>query len=163
MAAYTFGEAVVLVQVTGDLAIGATGVLRATEGGDPVPIFDLNDSPIPSVLVGPKGTHHPFKADIEWGVLDFGSAQLVAESIEFRRAGAEVRELAESAVSQVSTLQVSKAPIIHTHPAADITDFTAAVQAVPGFGDGGGGTGFIDGGTPTSTPSDIEIDGGIIL
>lgn len=100
---YTFASAPVLVETTGDLAIGATGVLRETEGGDPVAIYDLNDSPIASVLVGPKGAHQAFRADIPYGVLDFGSAMLVAVSAEAQYAAISVEETANQAVSDAQS------------------------------------------------------------
>lgn len=77
MAAYTFAPAVVLVEATGDLDAGATGVLRTAAGGDIVPIYDLNDSPIAVVTVGVKGAHQSFKADVPSGILDFGSDVLI--------------------------------------------------------------------------------------
>jgi hypothetical protein len=55
VADYTFSPAVVVVESTGVLAIGATGVLRPPDGGASVPVYDLNDSLIPNVAVGPLG------------------------------------------------------------------------------------------------------------
>lgn len=100
---YTFAPAPVLVETTGEFAIGAVGVLRATDNGDPVTIYDLNDSPIAGVLVGPKGAHAAFKADISDGVLDFGSVILPTESLEQRRAALEARSLAISASATATT------------------------------------------------------------
>ena len=40
MPTYTFAPAPVLVETTGEFAIGVTGVLRATEGGEPVQVTD---------------------------------------------------------------------------------------------------------------------------
>lgn len=97
MAAYTFPSAPVLVEATGEFAIGATGVLRAVSGGLAVQVYDLNDSPISTVLVGPKGGHAPFKADIPYGVLDFGSTQLVAVSAEALNAAIDVSVVADQA------------------------------------------------------------------
>lgn len=82
MAAYTFPSSVVLIESTGALAIGATGALRPSAGGEPVQVYDLNGSPIPGVVVGNKGVHQPFQADIPDGVLDFGSVLLTAVSQE---------------------------------------------------------------------------------
>lgn len=166
MAAYTFSPAVVLIEGTEEPAIGATGVFRATEGGDPVAIYDLNDSPLVTISVGSKGVHQAFKADIATGVLDFGSAQIVAIAVEIFDAVLTVKATAESALSQAETLQVSKAAVLHTHGVADIDATGVSDSTTYLRGDGvwsspeGGGTGFLDGGSATSTFSDLVIDGG---
>ena len=160
MPIYTYAPAPVLVESTGEFAIGATGVLRPSAGAEPVPIWDLNDSPLSGILVGPFGAHQAFKADIPDGVGDFGSTLVVAVSVESIRSGLTATAVAESALSQAETLQTSKAAIIHAHVADDISDFDAAVLAVPGVGEGGGGVGIVDGGTPSSTFSDVYLDGG---
>lgn len=77
MAEFTFGPALVLVQDTDTPAPeGTTGVLRPKGGGDPLPIWDLNNSPITSVRVGRFGVHQAFRADVHQGELDFGSVLL---------------------------------------------------------------------------------------
>lgn len=105
MAAYTFPPAVVLVESTGELAVGANGVLRPSAGGDPVQVYDLNGSPIPSVLVGSKGVHQPFQADIANGVLDFGSVQLTAVSHESLTAAITAQQSADSAAASAAQAQ----------------------------------------------------------
>ncbi len=100
---YLFKASTVVVEETGELAIGATGQLIPTEGGEPVQVYDLNSSPIASVLVGPKGAHQAFRADIPPGILDFGSVQLVAVSVQALFAAIAVEEVAEQAVADVQT------------------------------------------------------------
>jgi hypothetical protein len=99
MPTYTYAPAPVLVESTGEFAINATGVLRATDGGDPVQVFDLNGSPLPSVLVGPKGAHQAFTAELSDGVLDFGSVLLPAISLETQRAALLALERANAALT----------------------------------------------------------------
>jgi hypothetical protein len=99
VADYTFPPAVVLVESTGDPAIGATGVLRPEAGADPVPVYDLNDSLISNILVGPLGVHQGFKADIPNGLLDFGSVLLPSESMEQRAAGLTAQATADAALA----------------------------------------------------------------
>lgn len=164
-AEYTYGQAAVLVQAGGVstdvFAVGAHGVLRTAVDGPESPIYDINGSPLPYLTVGETGAYQFFRADIPFGVLDFGSALITAVSNEAIAAPLEVKALAESALSQVETMQTSKAAIIHTHLAGDVTDFEAAVLAVPGVGEGGSdGVGLVDGGTPDSTFSDVYLDGG---
>lgn len=103
MASYTFGPAPVLVETTGEFAIGATGVFRPLGGGDPVPVADLNNSPLPNILVGPKGAHGAFTADIPAGVLDFGSVLIPKVCDEAVTAAIDAREVAESARSTAET------------------------------------------------------------
>lgn len=98
MAAYTFPSAVVLIEATGDLAIGATGVLRPSAGGNPVQVYDLNGSPIPNVVVGARGVHQPFQADIPDGVLDFGSVLLTSISQESMTAAITAEQDAAAAL-----------------------------------------------------------------
>lgn len=166
MPIYTFPAAPVHVESTGGFAIGSTGVLRAYVGGEAVPMWDMNDSPITSVTVGQAGAYPDFKADIPDGVMDFGSVPITAISKESFTAALDAKGIAESALSQAETLQTSKAAVLHTHGVADI-----AATGTPGVttylrGDGtwsspeGGGTGFLDGGSATSTFSDLVIDGG---
>lgn len=92
MADYTFSAATVLFEGTGDLAVGATGVLRPLDGGAAVQLYDLNDSPLTSITVGPLGSHQAFKADIPHGLLDFGSLRMVAVSIQSLTAAIGLRE-----------------------------------------------------------------------
>lgn len=107
MADYTFPPAPVLVEETGEFAIGAIGVLRATEGGDPVSVYDLNDSPLPNIVVGPKGAHQAFKADIPDGVLDFGSVLLPTQSLEAARAGLTALDTANDALAAAEAAAVT--------------------------------------------------------
>lgn len=102
MADYTYPPAPVFVETTGELAIGATGVLRTVDGVDPIPVYDLNDSPLPSILVGPKGAHQAFKADIAEGVLDFGSVLLPTISLEQYRAALTVVGVANQAAADAA-------------------------------------------------------------
>ena len=102
MPTYTFAPAPVLVETTGEFAIGATGVLRPTGGGDPVQVYDMNDSPLASVTVGPKGAHQSFKADIPHGVLDFGSVLLPTESLEQRQGAITSVTLPESLMTALT-------------------------------------------------------------
>ena len=105
MAAYTFGPAPVLVEATGEFAIGATGVLRESAGGAEIPIFDLNDSPLSSILVGPKGAHQAFKSDVASGVLDFGSVELPTISLEALTAALTVQAQTDTLASRVLALE----------------------------------------------------------
>jgi len=105
VADYTFPPAVVLVEGSGDLAVGATGVLRPAGGGNPVQVYDLNGSPIPSVLVGSKGVHQAFQANIPDGVLDFGSVQLTAISMESMTAAMSAQQAAETAAASAAAAE----------------------------------------------------------
>lgn len=100
MADYTFAGNTVLVEGTGEFAVGATGVLRTSSDGPPLPIYDLNDSPISEIIVGPRGVHQAFKADEPDGLLDFGSAMIPVVSQESHRAGMRAIEVAEGAAVQ---------------------------------------------------------------
>lgn len=102
---YTFDEAVVLVEGTGELAIGATGVLLPPLGGDPVQVYDMNGSPIPNVVVGPFGVHQQFRADIPQGLLDFGSKVLVKESQQQRDAGMAALLAVEALEPRIDALE----------------------------------------------------------
>lgn len=118
MPSYTFAPAPVLVESTGAFAIGATGVLRATEGGDPVPIFDLNGSPLTSIQVGPKGAHQGFTADIPNGVLDFGSVLLPSISLEQQESGltavAVANAASDTAAAAEATVQDIQSDMVAT-------------------------------------------------
>lgn len=94
---YTYAPAPVLVETTGEFAIGATGVLRPSDGGDAVAIYDLNGSTITNILVGPKGAHQGFRADIPYGVLDFGSVLLPTVSQEQQNAALTALATAQEA------------------------------------------------------------------
>lgn len=107
MPTYRYGPDSVLVETTGEFAIGATGIFRATEGGDPVAVTDLNGSPIPSILVGPKGAHQAFKADIPNGVLDFGSVLLPKISDEAQAAGLDAMSVAAGAALTAQQAQAA--------------------------------------------------------
>jgi hypothetical protein len=98
VADYTFSPAVVVVESTGVLAIGATGVLRPPDGGASVPVYDLNDSLIPNVAVGPLGVHQAFKSDIAYGVLDFGSVLLPTVSNEVIAAATTLQTNVDTAI-----------------------------------------------------------------
>lgn len=98
MPTYTYAPAPVLVETTGEFAIGATGVFRATESGPPVNFYDLNDSPLATISVGPKGAHQAFKADIPYGILDFGSVLLPSMSIQQQEAALTASTKAQEAV-----------------------------------------------------------------
>lgn len=97
---YTFPSGTVLVEGSGEFAVGATGVLRVD--GEQVQVYDLNDSPIPSIFVGPRGVHQAFKADVPDGLLDFGSTLMPVVSVESHRAGLRAIELAEDAQRQAA-------------------------------------------------------------
>lgn len=99
---FTFAPAPVLVEETGEFAIGATGVLRSTQDGQAVQMYDLNGSPLPSILVGPKGAHQAFKADIPNGVLDFGSVQVTKISDEAQVAALEAVTLSKATAATVA-------------------------------------------------------------
>lgn len=103
MPAYTYAPAAVLVETTGAFAIGATGVLRASASSSPVLIYDLNGSPISSILVGPKGAHQAFMADIAYGVLDFGSVLLPVVSSEQTSAAVSAVATANQALDLASS------------------------------------------------------------
>ena len=179
MASFTYHPAVVFIESTGDLAIGATGVLRPEAGGNPVQVYDLNGSPIPSVSVGSKGVHQPFQADIPDGVLDFGSVMLVAISKEALTAAITAQEMAletqselDDLQTQVTTLSGSVASANHTHPvtALQTTGVRSVSTVLHGDGvwrtaatGGSGGVGFLVGGSATSTFSNVIFDGGTAL
>lgn len=105
MAAYTYSPAPVLVEATGELAIGATGQLLAADGSGAVPVYDLNDSLLASILVGPKGVHQAFKADIPNGVLDFGSVLLPTISQEALAAALTVQQATTDLTGRVDALE----------------------------------------------------------
>lgn len=129
MADFTFSAAPVLIETTGEFAIGASGVLRPAGGGSPVPVYDLNGSPITGIVVGPKGAHQAFMADIPNGVLDFGSVLLVAESKEQREAGFEALTLAQSAITTADDAAVT------------VSQLKIAVEVIKAHdGTSGGGT-----------------------
>lgn len=107
MADYTFAPAPVLIESTGEFAIGATGVLRATEGGVSVQIYDLNNSPMASIVVGPKGAHQAFRADVPHGLLDFGSVLLPTSSLEQQQAGITALNTAQDALLTAEAAQTS--------------------------------------------------------
>lgn len=149
MPQYTYSPAAVLVETTGEFAVGAIGALRPASGGDAVPIWDLNDSALPSVVVGPKGAHQAFKADIPSGILDFGSVMLPAVSDEARVAGLDAQTEAAQAVviaqnaESASSAAVAAAASKYAKPGTGIpeTDLSAAVQTKLNDGGTGGGTG----------------------
>jgi hypothetical protein len=92
----------VLEEVTGDFAIGVSGILRDSATNNPVQVYDLNDSPIASILVGLKGAHQAFKADVPNGVLDFGSVLLPSASLEQQAAGLIAVETANDAAASAA-------------------------------------------------------------
>jgi hypothetical protein len=106
MADYTYAPAPVLIESTGEFAIGVVGALTDVEG-TAVQVYDLNDSPLGGILVGPKGAHQAFKADIPHGILDFGSVLLPTASLEQQEAGFAAVTTANTAltnaISAVST------------------------------------------------------------
>lgn len=114
MPAYTYAPAAVLEEDTGDFAIGATGVLRETTSGDPVLIYDLNGSPITSILVGPKGAHQSFRADISFGFLDFGSVVMPTVSIEQLTAALTAVATADNALAVANTAATSASNALGT-------------------------------------------------
>lgn len=158
MPEFTFSEDTVIIAGTGTPAIGATGVFRPQPGAPEVSVWDLNDSPLSVITVSSLGVHEPFRADISFGFLDFGSVQKSKVADEAIAAVLTLQTDVESALSQVANLQEFKAGVDHDHLAEDITDFAAAVEAL-GAGIGGG-VGLVDGGTPSSTFSDVFLDGG---
>jgi hypothetical protein len=109
VADYTFAPAPVIEEVTGDLAIGVTGILRDSTTNNPVQIYDLNDSPIASITVGPKGAHGAFKADVPNGVLDFGSVLLPSSSLEQQAAGLIAVDTANEAATDAAAAATSAA------------------------------------------------------
>lgn len=144
MADYTFPPAVVLVEGTGALAVGATGLLRPAVGANPVPVYDLNGSVIPSVVVGSQGAHQEFTADIPDGVLDFGSVMLVAISKESLTAGLTAADAATSAEeAATSAAQSASAAESSASDAQQSVSGKANTSAVEGIkihdGTAGGG------------------------
>lgn len=124
MPTYTYGPAPVLVEATGEFAIGATGVLRPLNGGEPVPIYDLNDSPIATILVGPKGGHQAFKADIASGLLDFGSVLLPRSS----------KQVEEAIVAQVDI--ATDALVVANAASATAASAAATAEEALGYAQG---------------------------
>jgi hypothetical protein len=102
MADYTYAPAPVLIEATGEFAIGVTGALKTADGTTVVQAYDLNNSPIGGILVGPKGAHGAFKADIPYGVLDFGSVLLPTTSIEQQNAGLTALATAAAAAADAA-------------------------------------------------------------
>lgn len=95
---FTYPSATVLIERTGELAVGAAGVLRSTVDGDELPIYDLDGSPITHIRVRARGVHQPFKADVPDGLLDFGAATLFpVVSSESHRSGMQAIQIAEAA------------------------------------------------------------------
>ena len=104
MPMYSFEAALVTITGTNTPAPqGATGVLRPLGGGNPVPLYDQNDSSIPHVLVGPDGVHQQFRAEASDGELDFGAAKLWKVSVEQHRAGLEAKTIATDAAASAQT------------------------------------------------------------
>jgi hypothetical protein len=110
---YTYAPAPVLIEVTGEFAIGVSGVLRNAATNAVSPVYDLNGSLLPGVTVGPKGAHQAFKADIPNGILDFGSVLLPSSSLEQQAAGLTALQAATdasaAAASAVSTANAAAA------------------------------------------------------
>lgn len=137
MPIYTYTEALVLVEGTNTPATGATGVLRPSMNGESVSVWDLNDSPLAAIPVGPLGVHQAFKADISSGVLDFGSVVLVAISKEAMEAGLTAIETAnlaaEAAESSRLSAEDAQASANTAAAAAQVSAeaATAAVTVVP--------------------------------
>lgn len=115
---YTYPPAVVLDEETGQFAIGATGNLLQTADGPPVQLYDLNDSPIPSITVGQRGAHQGFRADIPDGLLDFGSTLIPVVSQESHRAGMQAMLVAEDAVAQATAAAESAEDAVEQAEAA---------------------------------------------
>lgn len=133
MADYTFAPAVVFIEGTSTLAIGATGVLRPLGGGDPVVVFDLNDSPLPNIAVGQFGVHQSFKANIPAGVLDFGSTMLPTSSLEQQAAAFDALAIATQAA--VDAENAAAASLVAADAAAiaesAAVSAAAAAESVP--------------------------------
>jgi hypothetical protein len=109
MPTYTFPQAPVLNDSTGEFAIGSTGFLRDTSTNAPVQMYDLNGSPIATIIVGSKGAHSAFKADVPHGVLDFGSVLLPSASLEQQAAGIIAVDTANDAATSAAAAQTSAA------------------------------------------------------
>ena len=103
MADFTYAPAPVLIESTGEFALGVVGAFTDAATGTTVQAYDLNDSPIGGILVGPKGAHQAFKADIPHGILDFGSVLLPSESIEQQEAGFIAVTTADTALANSTT------------------------------------------------------------
>lgn len=106
MADFTYPPGTVLDESTGEFSVGSTGVLR-NANGDAVDIFDLNDSPIPSIRVGARGVHEAFKANVPDGLLDFGSTLMPVVSQESHRAGLQAIQVAEAAVESAQSAETA--------------------------------------------------------
>jgi hypothetical protein len=100
---YTFAPAPVLIETTGEFAIGVTGILRDPSTNAQVQLYDLNESPIATLLVGSKGAHQGFKADIPFGNLDFGSVILPSASLEQQAAALTAVLTANEAAADAAT------------------------------------------------------------
>lgn len=157
MPTYTFAPAPVLVEATGEFAIGATGTLASSSGGAAVSTWDLNGSPLASILVGPKGAHQAFKADIPHGVLNFGSVQIVAISVEAQQAAITAQETADQAVADAQSALAQVQQLVSqigngrglvtlpagTDPPETTVDYTVIFEYHP----------------PTGTPTSVESAG----
>ena len=129
MAAYTYAPAPVLVETTGEFAIGVTGVLK-DDDGTPVQAYDLNDSPIGGITVGPKGAHQAFKADIPNGVLDFGSVLLPTSSQQQQEAGLSALATANSALNEaVAAKEIAQAALDEIETVVHLTEFKTVSDA----------------------------------
>jgi hypothetical protein len=104
---YTYSPDTVLVEATGELAIGAIGVLRVVAGGEPVDMWDMVDSPISSITVGPTGAHQAFKADVPYGVLDFESVQMPKVSDEAIAAVVTMQAETEALRGRIENLEAN--------------------------------------------------------
>lgn len=107
MAKYTYAPAAVFDEETGGFAVGAKGTLRQTVAGPPVQLYDLNDSPIPEIVVGRLGAHQAFRAEIPDGLLDFGATPIPVVSQESHRAGLQAILVAEDARDKASVAAAS--------------------------------------------------------
>lgn len=116
---YTYAPAPVLIEVTGEFAIGVAGVLKDSGTGAPAQAYDLNGSPLTSIVVGPKGAHQAFKADIPYGTLDFGSVQLPTSSLEQQAAGLIAVSTANAAATSSAAAATSAANAAATASAVE--------------------------------------------
>lgn len=99
---YTYAPAPVLDDSTGDFAIGVAGVLKTADGVSTSPMYDLNGSSITSIVVGSKGAHPGFRADIPNGLLDFGSVLIPSASLEQQQAGLVAVTTADAAAEDAT-------------------------------------------------------------
>lgn len=136
MAAYTFGTVAVYDPITDTVVENAVGGhLVAVKDGAPIPIYDLNDSPISQITSNGSGQSSQFKADVNTGLVQFGSVVVTVWANE-------IGPLAANSAAAVTNSAAAAAAAAASATAAQAAAASAA--AVAAGGGGGGGTSLTD-------------------